>query len=104
MIALEPLGERAFLARFDDEADAARWAEAVRSRHAPGVVDVTAAYRTVAVFADFAQVDPDALAGWLAAKELVARGQAESTPGQPMTGGIDGPATESATATRGDGT
>lgn len=49
MIHLEPLGDRAFLARFPDELQAAAWAEAVRARHWDGIEDVVVAYRTAAV-------------------------------------------------------
>jgi KipI family sensor histidine kinase inhibitor len=56
-IALDPLGDRAFLARFAAERDAAGWAEAVRGRGRPGVIDVVLAYRTVAVYADPDRVD-----------------------------------------------
>ena len=51
-IALEPLGDRAFLARFDVGRAAAGWAAAVRGQHWTGVTDVVLAYGTVAVFAD----------------------------------------------------
>jgi KipI family sensor histidine kinase inhibitor len=51
-IALEPLGDRAFLARFEAGRAAAGWAAAVRGRRWPGVTDVVLAYGTVAVFAD----------------------------------------------------
>ncbi|HMB07503.1 MAG TPA: allophanate hydrolase subunit 1 [Isosphaeraceae bacterium] len=61
MIALDPLGDRAFLARFATEDDAARWAGAVRARAWPGVVDVVLAYQTVALFADPDRVDLDDL-------------------------------------------
>jgi KipI family sensor histidine kinase inhibitor len=57
MIDLKPLGDRAFLAKFGREADAQRWASAVRST-IPGVVEVTLAYASVAVFLDPDQVDP----------------------------------------------
>jgi KipI family sensor histidine kinase inhibitor len=60
-IALEPLGDRAFLARFAAERDAAGWAEAVRSRTWPGVTDVVLAYRSVAIFADPDRIDLKAL-------------------------------------------
>ena len=46
------LGDRAFLARFAAEREAARWAAAVIARGWPGVIDVVPAYREVAVFAD----------------------------------------------------
>jgi KipI family sensor histidine kinase inhibitor len=51
-VALEPLGDRAFLAHFATERDAAQWAAAVRSREIRGVTDVVLAYRSAAVFAD----------------------------------------------------
>jgi KipI family sensor histidine kinase inhibitor len=61
MIALDPLGDRAFLARFATEDGAARWAGAVRARAWPGVVDVVLAYQTAAVFADPDRLDLDDL-------------------------------------------
>ena len=56
-----PLGDRGWLARFDDEASAARWCEGVRALAEPGVVEVVPAYRTVAVLADPDQIDLDSL-------------------------------------------
>jgi KipI family sensor histidine kinase inhibitor len=61
MIALEPLGDRAYLARFRSESEATGWASAVRTRELPGVLDVVLAYQTAAVFADPDRVDLDAL-------------------------------------------
>ncbi len=61
MIALEALGEWAWLARFGDEREAAGWAAAVRALALPGVTDVVLAYRTAAVFADPEQADLEAL-------------------------------------------
>ena len=59
MIALDPLGDRAYLAHFATERDAAGWAAAVRDRAWPGVVlDVVLAYQEVAVFADPDRVEP----------------------------------------------
>ena len=55
--ALDPLGNRAFLAHFTAECLAAGWAEAVRRQSWPGVTDIVLAYRTVAVFADPDRVD-----------------------------------------------
>jgi KipI family sensor histidine kinase inhibitor len=55
--SLEPLGDRAFLARFAAESAAGAWATAVRDRCWPGVIDVVLAYQSVAVFADPDQVD-----------------------------------------------
>jgi KipI family sensor histidine kinase inhibitor len=57
MIALGPLGDRAFLARFATEAEAGAWAEAVRRYGGEGIVDVVLAYHTVAVFADPERMD-----------------------------------------------
>ncbi len=57
MIDLRPLGDRAFVARFAFETEARRWADAVRSRAIPGVVDVAVAYASAAVFADPDSVD-----------------------------------------------
>jgi KipI family sensor histidine kinase inhibitor len=61
MISLAPLGDRAFLAKFAAEDDAAQWVRTVRARAWPGVVDVVLAYRTAAVFADPEQLDLDDL-------------------------------------------
>jgi KipI family sensor histidine kinase inhibitor len=54
---LEPMGDRAFLARFASETAAGAWASAVRDRGGPGVVDVVLAYLSVGVFADPDLVD-----------------------------------------------
>ncbi|MGP0069904.1 MAG: 5-oxoprolinase subunit B family protein [Isosphaeraceae bacterium] len=56
-IGLDPLGDRAYLAHFAAERDAAGWAATVRDRRWAGVSDVVLAYRTVAVFADPDRVD-----------------------------------------------
>jgi KipI family sensor histidine kinase inhibitor len=61
MISLGPLGDRAFVAHFAAEDEAARWVAAVRGRRIPGVEDVVMAYRTAAVYADPDRVDLDAL-------------------------------------------
>jgi KipI family sensor histidine kinase inhibitor len=58
MIELAPLGDRGFLARFPTEAEAARWASALRRQNWPGVVDVVLAYQTAAIFADPDRLDP----------------------------------------------
>src|SRR3954447_15574959 len=52
MVSLEPLGDRAYLAQFATEREAARWVLAVRDRAFQGVTDVVLAYRSAAVFAD----------------------------------------------------
>jgi KipI family sensor histidine kinase inhibitor len=64
-IPVEPLGDRGFLARFETEDQAARWADALTLADWPGLLDVVPAYRTVGVFADPARVDLDDLAGRL---------------------------------------
>lgn len=66
MVSLEPLGDRAFLAHFATERDAARWAAAVRAQGPPGVTDVVLAYRSAAVFADPDQVELENLEAQLA--------------------------------------
>ncbi len=58
---LQPLGDRAFLARFAEVADARAWASAVREAQLPGVVDVVLAFHSAAVHADPARTDLDAL-------------------------------------------
>ena len=54
---IEPLGDSAFLAHFADEENARGWADAVRTRHWPGIEDVVLAYRSVAVFARAEHLD-----------------------------------------------
>jgi KipI family sensor histidine kinase inhibitor len=61
MIALDPLGDRAFLAHFATEQDAAGWAASLRHHAWPGIVDVVLAYQAVAVFADPDCLDPSQL-------------------------------------------
>ena len=61
MIALGPLGDRAFLARFATEDEAARWVAAVRAEQIAGVEDVVMAYQTAAVYADARRIDLDEL-------------------------------------------
>src|SRR3954468_10462496 len=67
MVSLEPLGDRAFLAHFGAERDAARWAAAVRALRPPGGTDVVLAYRSAAVFADPDRVELEDLETQLAA-------------------------------------
>jgi inhibitor of KinA len=54
MVSLRPLGDQAVLASFDNERSALQWAEAVRQFQPPWLVDVVAAYATVAVYFDLA--------------------------------------------------
>jgi KipI family sensor histidine kinase inhibitor len=61
MISLHTMGDRAFLARFATEDEAARWVAAVRARGWTGVDDVVMAYQTAAVYADPERVDLDDL-------------------------------------------
>ena len=74
---LSPLGDRALLARFPSEHEAAAWAAAVTAMAWCGVVDIVPAYRDVAVFADPDAVDLDDLEVRLRAL-VPAVGQAES--------------------------
>jgi KipI family sensor histidine kinase inhibitor len=69
MIALEPLGDRAFLAHFATEREAARWVVAVRAAGLRGVTDVVLAYRSAAVFADPDETDLDVLQSRLGSLE-----------------------------------
>jgi inhibitor of KinA len=48
----EPMGDQAVLAHFADEGSALRFAEAVRADNPPWLLDVVAAYASVAVFHD----------------------------------------------------
>lgn len=50
MPILEPLGDQGVLARCSDEAEAVRWANAVRRHAPPWLLDVVQAYTSVAVF------------------------------------------------------
>ena len=59
---LEPLGDRAWLARFATDAEAAAWAASVRRADLPGVVDAISAFRNASVHADPDRVDLDELA------------------------------------------
>lgn len=61
MIDFRPLGDRAFLARFDCESDSQHWCEAIRQAAIPGILDVAVAYASAAVFFDPDQVDSDEL-------------------------------------------
>jgi inhibitor of KinA len=65
MPTLEPLGDQGVLARRDSEADATRWADAVRRAAPPWLLDVVQAYTAVAVFHDPARVDLLAAMAWL---------------------------------------
>ena len=69
MIALESLGDRAFLAHFATEREAARWIVAVRAAGLRGVTDVVLAYRSAAVFANPDETDLDALEARLGSLE-----------------------------------
>ncbi|HEV3162497.1 MAG TPA: allophanate hydrolase subunit 1, partial [Isosphaeraceae bacterium] len=83
MMALEPLGDRAFLARFRSEAEAYAWAIAVRARAWHGVLDVVLAYQTAAVFADPDEVELDILEDRLRA--VVVSRSAERSGGKRIT-------------------
>ncbi len=77
MIALVPLGDRAFLARFATEDEAARWVAAVRAQKLQGLEDVVMAYDTAAVYADPDRFDLDALEETLRHVPVGAEGQAQ---------------------------
>jgi KipI family sensor histidine kinase inhibitor len=78
MTRLVPLGDRAFLASFATEDEAARWADAVREQGWPGVLDVVPAYHTVGIHADPDLIDLDDLASRLKKTEA---GNAEGREG-----------------------
>lgn len=65
MIELVPLGDQAWMARFESEEEAAAWGEEVRRARPEGVVDVVTAYQAVAVHADPGLVDLEDLGEWL---------------------------------------
>jgi KipI family sensor histidine kinase inhibitor len=71
MLDLRPLGDRAFLARFAVESEALAWAEAVRTLAIPGVVDVSVAYASAAVFLDPELVEPAELEARIGRVEAV---------------------------------
>lgn len=83
--AIEPLGDRAYLARFDARPPAAAWAAEIRRRNWPGVTDVVLAYDTVAVFADPDRLDPAELEKRLRALTLdMAADSADSIRGKTL--------------------
>ena len=81
MIDLQPLGDHAFLATFATESDAASWVRAVQSARLPGVVDISLAYQTAAVYAD-----PDQITDWDtwadSLREIVADSSTKTDPGR----------------------
>jgi KipI family sensor histidine kinase inhibitor len=77
MIHLAPLGDRAFLARFATEDEAAQWAEALRESRWPGIVDVVTAYHSVGVYPDPDLADLEDLESKLGKFEPAARAQRE---------------------------
>lgn len=83
-VDLVPLGDRAFLARFETEAGAIAWHAGMHARldaHS-GVTDVVLAYRSVAVYFDPERCDPDALAIELRG---VTETESDATPGLLIT-------------------
>ena len=46
------LGDRGFLARFDNEIDAEQWGRSIRTHPWPGLVDLSIAYKSVGLFFD----------------------------------------------------
>ena len=81
MFDFQPLGDRAVLATFATEAEAAVWSSAVRAANLPGVLDVSLAYATVAVHAD-----PDRVEDWdrwvAALRAIAGPMSAEPQPGR----------------------
>jgi KipI family sensor histidine kinase inhibitor len=78
MIDLEPLGDRAFLARCSTELEARQWAEAVRGARIGGVADVAVAYTSAAVYIDPDRADPIDVERWLRKISPVVGGNASS--------------------------
>lgn len=76
-----PFGDRAFRLLFPSAIDAATWAEAARTRSLPGIVDVVAAYETVAVFVDPAMTPIEDLVDQLRAMEVP---ESSSRPGRTV--------------------
>ncbi len=62
---LVPLGDRAWLARFDTESAARSWARAARAARRLGVVDVVLAYKSASVHLGPDAADDPALEAWL---------------------------------------
>jgi KipI family sensor histidine kinase inhibitor len=82
---LQPLGDRAFLARFADEVEAARWVAALRAEAWPEVIDIVLAYQTAAVFVDPVKVPSlEPMEGWLRAVDPVQPVE-EPPPPTPIT-------------------
>jgi KipI family sensor histidine kinase inhibitor len=75
-LAIDPLGDRAFLAEFGSESAAAAWAGAVREAQLEGVVDVVLAYRSVAIFFDPDSVDGRSIESRL--QDITARPSSQS--------------------------
>lgn len=56
-----PLGDRAFLVRFETESRARAWSSAIRAEKIEGILDVVVAFRSVAVFADPDRIESEVL-------------------------------------------
>jgi inhibitor of KinA len=75
---LQPLGDQAWMASFDDEGSAAAFAATVRSGHPSWLVDVVQAYSSVAVFFDADRVRLATVATWLRDHATMATSEAPS--------------------------
>jgi inhibitor of KinA len=62
---MQPMGDQAVLATFPEEEAALRWAKAVRAQGLAWVVDVVAAYTSVAVYVDLDRTSCSQAAGLL---------------------------------------
>jgi inhibitor of KinA len=82
MNALVPLGDQGALAYFAVEADALRFAEAVRQANDPWLVDVVSAYASVAVYFDLLRTDFAAVKVRLEQIERAAEAKPPSPPGR----------------------
>src|SRR5262245_26118977 len=80
--SITSLGDQAVLAYFADEADALRFAAAVRAANAPWLIDVVGAYKSVAVFFDLDRIDPGAVQARLQQLCTQANHSAAAAPGK----------------------
>lgn len=83
MIHIEPLGERAFLVRFPNEAMSAAWVEAARAQTPQAIEEIVLAYDTAAVFFSAEPTEVKALENWI--RGVAANPRSESPPGRLIT-------------------
>jgi inhibitor of KinA len=82
MTALQPLGDQAALASFEEEDAAACFADVVHRAAPDWLVDVVQAYATVAVFYSLDQTSYHQVADYLNRLAATAEGQSERPPGR----------------------